>query len=144
MRVTLPSGITIDCASPEEAAAVVKALGEPRPMATPTAPQDVLDFLRAMERLERRREPGCECVSPWWGVFPPPCPVHNPPTETVTGTGAVVAPRTVTTSRGWFRPESYPGADDGACCTVDLSDVPQEPPVRQWRVGNTLYFSGLD
>lgn len=23
--------------------------------------------------------PQCECPAAWWGIYPPPCPVHNPP-----------------------------------------------------------------
>jgi hypothetical protein len=23
--------------------------------------------------------PGCTCPPAWWGVAPPPCPIHNPP-----------------------------------------------------------------
>lgn len=22
---------------------------------------------------------GCTCPSFWWGILPPPCPIHNPP-----------------------------------------------------------------
>lgn len=30
---------------------------------------------------------GCQCPTAWWGVVPPPCPVHNPPGPTAVGAG---------------------------------------------------------
>ena len=29
---------------------------------------------------------GCQCPSFWWGLTPPPCPVHNPPSPYTTTT----------------------------------------------------------
>ena len=26
-----------------------------------------------------RAQSGCTCPKAWWGIYPPPCPVHNPP-----------------------------------------------------------------
>ena len=30
---------------------------------------------------------GCRCPKSWWGVLPPPCPLHNPAQATITTTG---------------------------------------------------------
>ena len=30
---------------------------------------------------------GCQCPKSWWGVLPPPCPLHNPAQATITTTG---------------------------------------------------------
>jgi hypothetical protein len=30
--------------------------------------------------------PGCTCPPAWWGILPPPCPVHNPSPPGVTVT----------------------------------------------------------
>jgi len=32
----------------------------------------------ALDRLA-----GCECPAAWWGVLPPPCPLHNPQRGTI-------------------------------------------------------------
>lgn len=36
----------------------------------------------------------CTCPAAWWGIYPPPCPIHNPPKIALT----MWPPITVTTN----------------------------------------------
>ncbi len=53
----------------------------------------------------------CTCPTAWWGVCPPPCPVHTPSLHGYSGTGITITPVPIhvtvpkpTTAKGWECP----------------------------------------